>query len=88
MAHTTHPVHHAPDILGGRPSSSRRSARTLLTWAAILAAVVAAIVLAVLATTSDTGSQPNNTVPAPVAPAQPGVPLSPDQAERYLADQE
>lgn len=87
MAHTTHPVRHAPDVIHGRSESSRPSWRMLLTWAAIIAGLVVAVGLVLSATTSDTGSQGTDPV-SPVAPAQPGVPLSPDQAERYLADQE
>jgi hypothetical protein len=88
MTHTIHPVRHVADVIHGRSPSSQRSGRTLLTWAAIIAGLVVAAGLVLFATTSDTGSQGTDPGPVPVAPAQPGVPLSPDQAERYLADQE
>ncbi|MFC6285414.1 hypothetical protein ACFP3Q_05720 [Nocardioides sp. GCM10027113] len=85
MTHAAAPIPHAGDVITGKAPSSRRSARTQLTWAAIVAALALAVGLALMVLAGSTGTE--SVVPtAPAVPAEPGVPFSPDQAERYLAD--
>lgn len=89
MTHTTERVREAPSFVPPSPPPApqppRRSLEAQLIWGMIAAGLVAAVALLLMSITSGTG-QPTRTDRPPVTQAVPGVPMSADAAERYLAN--
>lgn len=88
MTHTTERVREAPSFVPPSPPPApqppRRSLEAQLIWGMIAAGLVAAVALLLMSITSGTG-QPTPTDRPPLTQAVPGVPMSADAAERYLA---
>ena len=88
MTHTTQraPLREAPSSVSPSAQPLRRPPGMSLVEALIAAGLLAAVTLTTLVIASESDPQRFGTERVPVGPSRPGVPLSADGAERYLAD--